>query len=73
MKEWRGKIVPTEVVYGGTSTETCAAEVIDEFNKKGYLVTLDFSLCYDHIDPKLITDVLKMGFPEDLANLLENV
>ena len=69
-----GKIIPKEVVYDGTSTEACAAEVIDEFNKRGYLGTLDCSLCYDRIDPKLITDVLnKLGFPEGLANLMENV
>ena len=59
MKKWRNSIVPKEVICDGTSTEACAAEVCEELDNKGYLGTLDFSLCYDHIDPKIIVEVLK--------------
>ena len=74
LNELRNKVVPKEVICDGTSTEACAAEVCEELDNKGYLGTLDFSLCYDHIDPKLIIEVLKyIGFPKDMAILLEDV
>ena len=74
MKEWRKRVVPKEVICDGTSTEACAAEVCEELDNKGYLGTLDVALRYDHIDPKLIIEVLnKIGFPKDMAILLEDV
>ena len=73
LKKWRNSIIPKEVVCDGTSTEACAAEVCEELDNKGYLGTLDFSLCYDHIDPKLIVEVKRMRFPKYMATLLEDV
>ena len=36
--------------------------------------TLHFSLCYDHIDPKIICEAIRqLGFPADLADLLQEV
>ena len=39
----------------------CAAEVNDRYFEQGYLCTLDYSLCYEHIDP--ICDAMEqLGF-----------
>ena len=66
--------MPPEVVTDGQSTEECAAQVNDRFRRLGYLATMDFSLCYDRIEPILITEtVVEVDFPEDLAELLEDV
>ncbi len=62
------------MIYEGQCTESCAAMVNDRYHRYGYLATLDFSLCYDHIEPEVITEALiKLGFTEDLAELLASV
>ena len=72
--QWKRHYIPKEVVYDGQCTESCAANVFDNFCRLGFLATLDFSLCYDHIDPRLVCDAIKkLGIPGDLAELLEDV
>ena len=72
--EWKKHYIPEEVIYEGQCTESCAAVVIERYHKRGFLGTLDFSLCYDHIDPKLICEALrKLEIPKNLIDMLEDV
>ena len=62
-KGCRGKVVPREVVYDGTSTDSFAAEVNEQFHRERSMWTLDLSLCYDNINPQIITNAMKeFGF-----------
>ena len=74
MEAWRNHYFPEEVVRREWCTESCAAWVFEQFKKLGFLGTLDFSLCYDHIDPKLVVEVIRaLGIPEDLCKLVLDV
>ena len=47
---------------------------MDRYKKEGFLGTLDYSLCYEHIDPRVICEAMKeLDIPEDLAALLADV
>ena len=71
---WKQHHLPPEVIYDGQCTEGCAAQVMDSFKQKGFLGTLDYSLCYDHIDPKLVCQsMIGLGIPADIAELLQDV
>ena len=73
LSHWRMHYFPEDVVFA-ENAESCGAKVCDKFRELGFLGTLDFSQCYDHVDPRLITEVLKrLHFPSDLADLLQDV
>lgn len=73
LSHWRMHYFPEDVVFA-ENAKSCGAKVCDKFRELGFLGTLDFSQCYDHVDPRLITEVLKrLHFPSDLADLLQDV
>ena len=68
---WRKHYIPPDVVggKGAKCCEGCATYVTDKFREHGFLGTLDYSLCYDHMDPLLFTGVVQqLKWPEDLLD-----
>ena len=48
--------------------EDLAAELYVNFNKKGTVGTMDYSMCFDHVCPKLCTQVMNwLSIPEALT------
>ena len=52
MAKWRNEVVQPEIVggAGSQSAEECAAWMLQDYVRAGYAGTLDYSLCYDHME-----------------------
>ena len=45
--------------------EDLAAELCDNFNRQGFVGTMNYSMCFDHVCPKIATETMQwLGIPE---------
>jgi len=74
--EWREKHLPKEVIGGKGSkgAEEAGADLLDALHQYGFLGTLDYSLCYDHMDPEVTVAIMEqLGWPSGLTEVLREV
>ena len=74
--KWRETFL-VDYVVGGTGSkgaEEVLADLCDAFVWLGYIATLDYSLCYDYIDPSVTIQIMeRLGWPRGLLAILEDV
>eukprot|EP00928_Gymnodinium_smaydae_P014238 TRINITY_DN15187_c0_g1_i4.p1 TRINITY_DN15187_c0_g1~~TRINITY_DN15187_c0_g1_i4.p1 ORF type:complete len:1277 (+),score=95.69 TRINITY_DN15187_c0_g1_i4:1051-4881(+) len=66
VKAWRQDVIPDEILgnKGSLGSEAGAAWLFQEIAKKGYGGSLDYSACYDSMDPEISVEVMReIGFP----------
>ena len=76
-KEWINRAIPPEVVAGsGPSAEAqvAAGEILHAISVDGFGCTLDFSKCYDLMNPRGTLALMRQGgFPSHVVDLCEMV
>ena len=74
MKQWIAQAMPAEVISGcGPKAEAqiAAASVLHGVSVEGYGCTLDFTKCYDSLDPRGTVSLLQAaGLPDSWVNTL---
>eukprot|EP00438_Fugacium_kawagutii_P019167 Skav219356 [mRNA] locus=scaffold76:498557:500053:- [translate_table: standard] len=74
MQQWRQQYIPETITggKGGLGSEDTAAQLQTHFARSGgYMVTLDYSRCYDAMRPATTVAMLEtLDFPSELYNLL---
>ena len=77
MKQWIAQAMPAEVISGcGPKAEAqiAAASVLHGVSVDGYGCTLDFTKCYDSLDPRGTVSLLQAaGLPDSWVNTLSMV
>ena len=76
VREWQLKVLPEEICggQGAEGAEEASAALLDAFQEMGLLATLDYSQCYDLMDPATTLGLMrKAGFPVGLVRVLEKV
>lgn len=75
LRNWRRNFLAPELAGGKhqPGPEDLAAKLCDAFNKKGFVGTMDYSQCFDHVCPTHATMCMKhLGISKNLANVLKN-
>eukprot|EP00434_Breviolum_minutum_P040197 symbB.v1.2.035714.t1/scaffold4845.1/size35134/2 len=77
MTDWLLQVLPQQS-HGGIAqrgVDTAIASLENGFHaNKGILVTMDYTKCFDMVDPQLAVQVLEAaGFPSTWANMLRHV
>ena len=77
MTDWLLRVLPQQS-HGGIAqrgVDTAIASLENRFHaNKGILVTMDYTKCFDMVDPQLAVQVLEAaGFPSTWANMLRHV
>ena len=73
VRKWRAERFPQNIIGGAGSpgTEQLASQLCDDLQHYGFLGSLDYSQCYDHVHPSLATAALKqLGLPQGLTQVL---
>ena len=74
LRNWRRNFLAPELAGGKhqPGPEDLAAKLCDAFNKKGFVGTMDYSQCFDHVCPTHATMCMKhLGISKNLANVLK--
>ena len=74
LRTWRQNFLAPEIAGGKDQpgAEDLAAQLCDQFNKKGFVGTMDYSQCFDHVCPSHTTMCMKhLGISHNLANVLK--
>jgi len=76
LRSWRQATLDT-AIGGGAGQPGCedlAADALDDFHEHGFSGSLDYSLCFDCVDPRLATRVMQhLGLPCQLCQVLNSV
>lgn len=73
VREWRKQNLPHQICggKGDAGAEELAAGLLDSFHEQGFIASLDYSTCYDCVDPLLATGVMRqLGLPRQLTSVL---
>lgn len=73
LRLWRAQNIPPSIAGGKNmpGAEDLAAELYDNFNRQGFVGTMDYSMCFDHVCPKIATETMQwLGIPETLTKTL---
>ena len=71
---WRASTLPQQMLEGKNSpgAEEHATRMFDAFNTDGYIASLDYSQCYDHVIPTDACQAMAMlGLPNTLTSTLQ--
>ena len=71
---WRASVLPQQIAGGKSSpgAEEHATRMFDAFNTDGYIASLDYSQCYDHVIPADACQAMAMlGLPNALTSTLQ--
>ena len=73
IRKWRTEKFPPNIIGGAGSpgTEQLASQLCDDLQHYGFLGSLDYSQCYDHVHPSLAKAALEqLGLPHGLTKVL---